>query len=85
MGTALSKMSDPLPQGMILTAIVLSMATTAFGLALAYRSWRLSGHDEVTDDLEDRRLAKTVGDTERFLRLDLDELDKSHGRKRREL
>ncbi|MDU4026924.1 MAG: Na(+)/H(+) antiporter subunit C [Varibaculum cambriense] len=85
LGTALSKMSDPLPQGMILTAIVLSMATTAFGLALAYRSWRLSGHDEVTDDLEDRRLAKKVGDTERFLRLDLDELDKKRGRKRREL
>lgn len=49
---------DPLPQAMILTSIVLSLGTTAFGLALAYRSWRLSGHDEVVDDVEDRRLAR---------------------------
>lgn len=49
-----SAMSDPLPQAMMLTSIVLSLGTTAFGLALAYRSWRLSGHDEVVDDIEDR-------------------------------
>lgn len=54
----LSGMVDPLPQAMILTSIVISMATTAFGLALAYRSWRLTGHDEVVDDVEDRRLAR---------------------------
>ena len=47
-------MGDPLPQAMILTSIVLSLGTTSFGLALAYRSWRLSGHDEVIDDVEDR-------------------------------
>jgi multicomponent Na+:H+ antiporter subunit C len=29
---------------------------TAFLLALAYRSWRLVGHDEVQDDVEDRRI-----------------------------
>lgn len=51
---------DPLPQALILTSIVLSLGTTAFGLALAYRSWRLTGHDEVVDDVEDRRLAKRV-------------------------
>lgn len=50
-------MADPLPQAMMLTSIVLSLGTTAFGLALAYRSWRLSGHDEVVDDVEDRILA----------------------------
>lgn len=49
---------DPLPQALILTSIVLSLGTTAFGLALAYRSWRLTGHDEVVDDIEDRRLAR---------------------------
>lgn len=49
---------DPLPQALILTSIVLSVGTTAFGLALAYRSWRLTGHDEVIDDVEDRRLAR---------------------------
>lgn len=48
-----SAMADPLPQAMMLTSIVLSLGTTAFGLALAYRSWRLSGHDEVVDDIED--------------------------------
>ncbi|MFI5937386.1 Na(+)/H(+) antiporter subunit C [Actinoplanes sp. NPDC051494] len=49
-------MSDPLPQIMILTAIVITLGMTAFLLALAYRSWALSGHDEVQDDVEDRRI-----------------------------
>jgi multicomponent Na+:H+ antiporter subunit C len=50
------EMTDPLPQAMILTAIVITLGMTAFLLALAYRSWRLSGHDEVQDDAEDRRV-----------------------------
>jgi multicomponent Na+:H+ antiporter subunit C len=50
------KMTDPLPQAMILTAIVITLGMTAFLLALAYRSWRLFGHDEVQDDVEDRRI-----------------------------
>lgn len=53
-------MSDPLPQAMVLTAIVISLGTTAFLLAMAYRSWQLAGHDDVQDDVEDadiRRLA----------------------------
>lgn len=49
-------MTDPLPQAMILTAIVITLGMTAFLLALAYRSWRLFGHDEVQDDVEDRRI-----------------------------
>ncbi|MDO5034994.1 MAG: Na(+)/H(+) antiporter subunit C [Actinomycetaceae bacterium] len=53
-----SEMADPLPQAMMLTAIVIGLGTTAFGMALAYRSWRLAGHDEVVDELEDRRLAR---------------------------
>ena len=51
-------MSDPLPQAFVLTAIVISLAITAFALAMAYRSWQLNGHDEVQDDLEDRRIAR---------------------------
>ncbi|WP_430782878.1 Na(+)/H(+) antiporter subunit C [Actinoplanes sp. G11-F43] len=51
-----SEMTDPLPQAMILTAIVITLGMTAFLLAVAYRSWRLSGHDEVQDDAEDRRV-----------------------------
>lgn len=58
--------SDPLPQALILTSIVLSLGTTAFGLALAYRSWRLTGHDEVVDDIEDRRLARRAGKQDAF-------------------
>lgn len=50
-------MSDPLPQAMVLTAIVISLGLSAFVLAMAYRSWQLHGHDEVQDDLEDRRVA----------------------------
>ncbi|MDO8106272.1 Na(+)/H(+) antiporter subunit C [Isoptericola sp. b441] len=51
-------MSDPLPQAMVLTAIVITLGMTAFLLAMAYRSWQLTGHDEVQDDLEDRRVAR---------------------------
>ncbi|WP_375001858.1 Na(+)/H(+) antiporter subunit C [Aeromicrobium sp. CTD01-1L150] len=46
-------MVDPLPQAMALTAIVITLGVTAFGLALAYRAWQLTGHDDVQDDLED--------------------------------
>ncbi|CAM3779936.1 Na(+)/H(+) antiporter subunit C [Occultella aeris] len=51
-------MADPLPQAMVLTAIVINLGLTAFVLAMAYRSWQLHGHDEVQDDLEDRRIAR---------------------------
>jgi multicomponent Na+:H+ antiporter subunit C len=51
-------MSDPLAQAMILTSIVITLALTAFVLAVAYRSWQLHGHDEVADDVEDRRVAR---------------------------
>lgn len=48
--------ADPLPQAMALTAIVITFGLTAFLLALAYRSWVLTGRDEVQDDLEDQRI-----------------------------
>jgi multicomponent Na+:H+ antiporter subunit C len=51
-----SRMSDPLAQAMVLTAIVITLGMTAFLLAMAYRSWVLTGHDEVQDDVEDRRI-----------------------------
>jgi multicomponent Na+:H+ antiporter subunit C len=56
--------ADPLPQALVLTAIVISFAMTAFLLALAYRSWALSHDDTVEDDLEDRRLAALAAGTE---------------------
>ena len=51
-------MSDPLPQAMVLTAIVITLGMVAFVLALAYRSWQIDGHDEVQDDVEDRRIVR---------------------------
>ena len=52
------EMSDPLPQAMVLTAIVITLGMTGFLLAMAYRSWQLNEHDEVQDDVEDRRVAR---------------------------
>lgn len=42
---------DPIPQALILTAIVIGFATTAFGLVLAYRCYQELG----TDDTEQMR------------------------------
>lgn len=56
-----SEMSDPLPQAMVLTAIVIALASVAFVLSLAYRQWRITGSDDVPDDAEDeliKRLAE---------------------------
>ena len=52
--------ADPVPQALVLTAIVIALGTTAFLLAMAHRSWQLNGNDDVQDDVEDatvRRLA----------------------------
>jgi multicomponent Na+:H+ antiporter subunit C len=53
-------MADPHAQAMTLTAIVITLALTAFILALAYRSWQIHGHDEVADDVEDKRVARAA-------------------------
>jgi len=55
-GVDLARVTDPLPQAIALTAIVITLATTAFLLAMAYRGHQLTGTDEVHDDLEDRRI-----------------------------
>ena len=52
-GKTADGITDPLPQAFALTAIVITLATAAFLLAMAYRSWQLSGHDDVKDDVED--------------------------------
>jgi len=44
------EMSDPLPQALTLTAIVITFAVSAFLLALIYRSWQLGQADTVEDD-----------------------------------
>ena len=50
--------ADPLAQGMILTAIVITMGIAAFVLALTYRSYRLTTAEEVANDAEDARVSQ---------------------------
>jgi multicomponent Na+:H+ antiporter subunit C len=52
-------LSDPLPQALALTAIVITFAMLGFLLALAWRAAGLTGDDRVEDDIEDRRIART--------------------------
>ncbi len=69
--------ADPMPEALVLTAIVISFGTTALLLALAYRSWLLTSDDDVPDDVEDRavaRRARLVADDE-DMSIDLVELD----------
>jgi multicomponent Na+:H+ antiporter subunit C len=54
--------ADPLAQGMILTAIVITMGIAAFVLALAYRSYRLTTVEDVAPDPEDVRVSQMGGD-----------------------
>jgi multicomponent Na+:H+ antiporter subunit C len=54
--------TDPLPQALALTGIVITFAVTAFLLALAYRSWQVTHDDEVEDAIEDRLLARRAAE-----------------------
>ncbi|KZX22029.1 Na(+)/H(+) antiporter subunit C [Rathayibacter tanaceti] len=47
------EMADPLPQALILTAIVITFGISAFLLAMIYRRWRLANADQVEDDETD--------------------------------
>lgn len=51
-----SAVSDPVPQALVLTAIVITLGMTAFVLALAYRAWQLGRSDLVADDPESFRI-----------------------------
>ena len=54
------RFADPLPQALVLTAIVITFGVIVFLLALAFRSWRVTANDEVEDDVEDRRIARAA-------------------------
>jgi len=62
------EMADPIPQALILTAIVITFGISAFLLAIIYRSWRLVRNEVVGVDEEDRRVARRS-------RTDADEMD----------
>ncbi|AFL99560.1 multisubunit Na+/H+ antiporter, MnhC subunit [Desulfitobacterium dehalogenans ATCC 51507] len=51
LGLKESFFTDPLPQALLLTAIVINFATTALFLVLSYRTYNVLG----TDDLEELR------------------------------
>ncbi|SFP15728.1 multicomponent Na+:H+ antiporter subunit C [Geodermatophilus dictyosporus] len=51
------EINDPLPQALILTAIVITFGVAAFVLAIIHRSWRLVREEVVGTDEEDRRVA----------------------------
>lgn len=63
-----AEMSDPLPQALILTAIVITFGIASFVLAIIYRSWRLVRQEVVQVDEEDLRVARRSG-------TDADEID----------
>ncbi len=46
--------ADPLPQALVLTAIVIGFGVIAFTLVMAQRAYRTSGSDD-TNDLEEER------------------------------
>ena len=49
LGENVENYTDPLPQALILTAIVISFGVTAFFLVLAYRSYQELGTDNVEE------------------------------------
>lgn len=88
-GDDMTGYSDPLPQALALTAIVITFGVTALLLALGYRSWQITKDDVVEDDVEDRRVLRRMGqdgpesdaDLEDAVPLvpDEDGLDRDHG------
>ncbi|MEO5724685.1 MAG: NADH-quinone oxidoreductase subunit K [Ilumatobacteraceae bacterium] len=72
----LTDFSDPLPQAMALTTIVITFGVTALLLAMAYRSWLLTHDDEVADDLIDRAVAGSDGSDDKAV---VDESSEEHG------
>lgn len=46
-GLSLTDTADPLPQALVLTAIVISFGVLAFTLALVHRTFRTTGSDDL--------------------------------------
>lgn len=46
------QMADPIPQALILTSIVISLAVSTFLFAMAYRNFRNTQDPEIEDELE---------------------------------
>lgn len=61
-------MVDPVPQVLMLTAIVINFGITALFLALIYRSWWLAQLGDEGDTLTDEHAAETTATTEESFR-----------------
>jgi multicomponent Na+:H+ antiporter subunit A/multicomponent Na+:H+ antiporter subunit C len=74
-GTASDEaMADPVPQVLMLTAIVINFGITAFVLALIYRSWWLAQLGDQGDVVPDQHMDDTEAATEAaFDAVDLDD------------
>ena len=73
-GTALDDaMADPMPQVLILTAIVINFGITALLLALIYRSWWLARLGDEGDNVTDEHADETTEATEEALRSSADD------------
>ena len=82
-------MADPVPQVLMLTAIVINFGITALILALIYRSWWLARLGDEGDTVTDEHAAETVESTEKSFRSvtdddaasqeDLDASEREHG------
>ncbi|MDO5498726.1 MAG: NADH-quinone oxidoreductase subunit K [Propionibacteriaceae bacterium] len=77
------EMADPLPQAMVLTAIVITLAVTAFALALAHRAVHLQSSDVVVDDAEgarthERAVANDMSDSDYLDTADPYSVDEEH-------
>lgn len=46
-GAPAGEMADPLPQALILTAIVIGMGVLAFALVLFRRAWQTTAHEDM--------------------------------------
>lgn len=66
------EVSDPLPQALTLTAIVITFAVSAFLLALIYRTWQLGQQDTVHDDEEDVKLRDRSDEIDEVMEDDAD-------------
>ncbi len=69
------ELSDPLPQALTLTAIVITFAVSAFLLALIYRSWQLGQADTVEDDEADIALRERTDADEDLMDDEADSAD----------
>jgi len=75
-GTSLDDtMVDPIPQVLMLTAIVINFGITALLLALIYRSWWLAQLGDEGDTLTDEHAAETSDEADQAFRSSSDDDD----------